>query len=77
MNKKKSVKESPFRQIPSVDKLISAEGAEVLIGDYGRSAVVEAARKVLKELRLKLKRTKGSPPHKRELTQEAILRKIN
>jgi len=76
MNKKKSVKESPLRQIPSVDKLISAEGAEVLIGDYGRNAVVEAARTVLKELRLKMRRTKGSSPHKRELSQEAILGKI-
>ncbi len=76
MNKKKSVKESPLRQIPSVDKLISAEGAEVLIGDYGRNVVVEAARTVLKELRLKMKKTKGSPLHKRELAQEAILKKI-
>ncbi len=76
MNKKKSVKESSLRQIPSVDKLISTEGAEVLIGDYGRNVVVEAARTVLKELRLKLKRTKGSAIQKRELTQEDILRKI-
>jgi len=76
MNKKKSVKESPLRQIPSVDKLINAEGVKVLIGDYGRDVVVEAARTVLKGLRLKMKRTKGSPPPKRELSQEAILGKI-
>ena len=76
MNKKKSVKESPLRQIPSVDKLISAEGAEALIEDYGRNVVVEAARTVLKELRLKMKRTKGSQPPKRQFSQEAILRKI-
>ncbi len=76
MNKKKSVKESPLRQIPSVDKLISSEGAEALIGDYGRNVVVEAARTVLKKLRLKMKRTKGSTTQKRELTQEAILGKI-
>lgn len=76
MNKKKSVKESPLRQIPSVDKLISAKGAEALIEDYGRDIVVEAARTVLKELRLKMKRKKESPTQKRELTQEAILRRI-
>jgi L-seryl-tRNA(Ser) seleniumtransferase len=76
MNKRKSVKESPLRQIPSVDKLISAAVAEVLIEDYGRYAVVETARAVLKELRLKMKRTKGSPPHKREFSQESILGKI-
>ncbi len=76
MNKRKTVKESPLRQIPSVDKLISAEGAKVIIGDYGRNVVVEAARTVLKELRLKMKKTKGSPHPKRELSQEAILRKI-
>ena len=76
MNKKKGVKESPLRQIPSVDKLISAKGAEALIEDYGRNVVVEAARTVLKELRLKMKKTKGSPIQKRELTQEAILGKI-
>ncbi|MBA7553793.1 L-seryl-tRNA(Sec) selenium transferase [subsurface metagenome] len=70
------MKESPLRQIPSVDKLISAKGAEALIGDYGRNVVVEAARTVLKELRLKMKRTKGGPALKRELSQEAILRKI-
>jgi L-seryl-tRNA(Ser) seleniumtransferase len=76
MNKKKSVKESPLRQIPSVDKLISAKGAEALIEDYGRDIVVEATRTVLKELRLKMKRKKESPTQKRELTQEAILRRI-
>lgn len=76
MDTKKSVKESPLRQIPSVDKLISAEGAEVLIGDYGRNVVVEAARTVLKELRLKLKKSKGSLVHEKNLSQEAILRKI-
>ncbi len=70
------MKESPLRQIPSVDKLISAKGAEALIEDYGRNVVVEAARTVLKELRLKLKRKKESPHKKRELSQEAIFRKI-
>ncbi len=58
MNKRKTVKESPLRQIPSVDKLISAKEAEALIEDYGRNVVVEDARTVLKELRLKLKRKK-------------------
>jgi len=76
MYKRKSVKESPLRQIPSVDKLISAEGAEALIGDYGRNVVVETARAVLKELRLKMKRTKESPPPKKKISQEAILGKI-
>ena len=76
MNKRKSVKESPLRQIPSVDKLVSAKGAEALIEDYGRYAVVEAARTVLKELRLKMKKTKGSQTQKKELSQEAILGKI-
>jgi L-seryl-tRNA(Ser) seleniumtransferase len=76
MNKKKSVKESPLRQIPSVDKLISSKRAEALIGDYGRSAVVEATRKVLKERRLKMKRTKESRSREKEISQEAILKKI-
>ncbi len=76
MNKRKTVKESPLRQIPSVDKLISAEGTEALIGDYGRNVVVEAARTVLKELRLKLKKSKGSLVREKNLSQEAILRKI-
>ncbi len=76
MNKKRDVKESPLRQIPSVDKLISAEGVEALVGDYGRDLVVEAARAVLKELRLKMKRAKVSPANKRELSQVAILGKI-
>ena len=65
MNKRKSVKESPLRQLPSVDKLISAERAEVLIGDYGRYAVVEAARTVLKELRLKMKKNERKPNSKK------------
>jgi hypothetical protein len=44
MNKRKTAKESPLRKIPSVDKLITTEEAEVLVGDYGRNVVVDAAR---------------------------------
>ncbi|NIM58308.1 MAG: L-seryl-tRNA(Sec) selenium transferase, partial [Candidatus Aminicenantes bacterium] len=76
MNRRKSVKESHLRQIPSVDKLISAEGAKALIEDYGRDVVVEAARTVLEELRIKMKRKKGNQPIKKELLQEAILGNI-
>jgi L-seryl-tRNA(Ser) seleniumtransferase len=76
MNKRKTVKESPLRKIPSVDKLITAEGAEVLIRQFGRNVVVEAARTVLKELRLKVRKSKGSSVRERELSREAILRKI-
>jgi L-seryl-tRNA(Ser) seleniumtransferase len=65
-----------LRQLPSVDNLLKTEESEGLIAKYGRDVVVDAARKVVGELRSAiLKEDKGSPAED-TLSQDSIRKEI-
>ncbi len=67
-----ATKESLFRQIPSVDQILLAEGAKPLLAAHGREATLEAVRCVIGALR---ERLKGSGPvEAADVSAEAILR---
>jgi len=43
--------QSEFAKLPSVDRLLSSDGATVLVEEYGHTAVVKATRGLLEEIR--------------------------
>lgn len=63
----------PRRELPSVDRLLKADGAAPLRAAFGHEAVVEALREVLAEARARL--SEGAPPpSEAALLEEAAAR---
>ncbi|OOH89064.1 L-seryl-tRNA(Sec) selenium transferase [Pasteurellaceae bacterium 15-036681] len=56
-----------FRQIPAVDKLINSPQGQMLIQQFGHSAVVEQARKLIEQARQHIQQTQSLPNY---LSQE-------
>jgi L-seryl-tRNA(Ser) seleniumtransferase len=60
----------PRRELPSVDRLLRAEGAAPLVAAFGHKAVADALREALTEFRAKL-RPGDSPPSERAVLERA------
>jgi L-seryl-tRNA(Ser) seleniumtransferase len=65
-----------LRQLPSVDDLLKTEEAEALIGEYGRTMVVDAARRSIDELRSEILEEEKESPQEKELDRESIVARM-
>ena len=70
------MKKDLLRKLPSIDGLIHAEEAKQLVEEYNRDLVIDAARIVLEELRLKILKNETTPFEEKNLSLENIIRRI-